>query len=210
MLELLARGRVGAPSDTAAELVIREQDLRHRIAELTHDLESATAGDDALRGPNATPLRTATTEGLTRAQEAYAELLLEMRERTPQHAALVSPETPTWRDVARGLAPDEAFIEYLVSDSGSLAFVIVPDTFAAVDLGTGRRDLARLVEFARGTLERRAAARTDSLWRGPLRRLHQHLFAPLEETGLLADKTRLVLVPHGSPRCSRAVQATGS
>ncbi len=197
MLELLVRGRVGAPSDTAAELVIREQDLRHRIAELTHDLESATAGDDALRGPNATPLRTATTESLTRAQEAYAELLLEMRERTPQHAALVSPETPTWRDVAQRLAPDEAFIEYLVSDSGSLAFVIVSDTFAAVDLGAGRRDLARLVEFARGTLERRATARTDSLWRGPLRRLHQHLFAPLEETGLLADKTRLVLVPHG-------------
>src|SRR5207245_5284930 len=38
MLELLARGRVGAPSDTGAELVAREQDLRHRIAELTHDL----------------------------------------------------------------------------------------------------------------------------------------------------------------------------
>src|SRR5205807_710372 len=142
MLELLARGRVGAPSDTAAELVIREQDLRHRIAELTHDLESATAGDDALRGPNATPLRTATTESLTRAQEAYAELLLEMRERTPQHAALVSPETPTWRDVARRLASDEAFIEYLVSDSGSLAFVIVSGTFAALlESGAGNRFL---------------------------------------------------------------------
>src|SRR5437879_9213595 len=158
---------------------------------------SATSGYDALRGPNATPQRTAGAEGRARAQEAYAERLLEMRERTPKHAVLVSPETPTWRDVARRLAPDEAFIEYLVSDSGSLAFVIVSDTFAAVDLGAGRRDLARLVEFARGTLERRAAARTDSLWRGPLRRLHQHLFAPLEETGLLGDKTRLVLVPHG-------------
>src|SRR5204863_97819 len=143
MLELLARGRVGAPSDTAAELVIREQDLRHRIAELTHDLESATAGDDALRGPNATPLRTAATEGLTRAQEAYAELLLEMRERTPQHAALVSPETPTWRDVARRLAPDEAFIEYLVSDSGTLAFAPRPDALPA-----SRREVAAIARLA--------------------------------------------------------------
>src|SRR5207248_11713575 len=117
--------------------------------------------------------------------------LLERRGRRPQHAALVSPETPTWRDVARRLAPDEAFIEYLVSDSGSLAFVIVSDTFAAVDLGARRRDLARLVEFARGTLVLTPHAPADSLWRGPLRRLHQHLFAPLEETGLLADKTRL-------------------
>src|SRR5439155_662829 len=36
----------------------------------------------------------------------------------------------------------------------------------------------------------------DSLWRGPLRQLHQFLIAPLEETGVLAGKTRLILVPH--------------
>jgi len=102
----------------------------------------------------------------------------------------------TWQDVARRLAPDEAFIEYLVSDSGSLAFVVTRDTIAVVDLGARRRDLARLVEFARGTVERRGSAVTDSLWRGPLRRLHGSLMAPIEEAGLLAGKSRLVLVPH--------------
>jgi len=53
------------------------------------------------------------------------------------------------------------------------------------------------VEFTRGTLEPRGATPGDSLWRGPLRRLHQHLVAPIEETGLLAGTRRLVLVPHG-------------
>jgi CHAT domain-containing protein len=57
--------------------------------------------------------------------------------------------------------------------------------------------LARLVEFARGTLDPGRGSGTDSLWRGPLRRLHGHLIAPVEATGLLARKTRLVLVPHG-------------
>src|SRR5437879_10521679 len=157
---------------------------------------SATSGEDALRGAAPSPAGAVRREALGRAQDAYAELLLEMRERTPQHAALVAPETPTWRDVARRLAPDEAFIEYLVSDSGSLAFVVTPDTVAAVDLGVRRRDLARLIEFARGTLERHGSGETDSLWRGPLRQLGEYLIAPVEETGLLTHKTRLLLVPH--------------
>jgi CHAT domain-containing protein len=51
------------------------------------------------------------------------------------------------------------------------------------------------VQFARGTVERRSPL-LDSLWRGPFRSLNQFLIAPLEEAGLLAGKTRLVLVPH--------------
>lgn len=196
MLELLARGRVGAPSDTAAELVVREQDLRRRIAELTRELEVSTAGNELLRGPDVPLAGGPGRDALLRAQSTYAELLLEMRERAPRHASLVSNETATWRDVSRRLAPNEAFIEYLVSDSGSLAFIVVRDTMVAVDIGANRRDLARLVEFARGTLEPRGSLRSDSLWRAPMRRLHQHLIAPLEETGLLVGKTRLVLVPH--------------
>jgi CHAT domain-containing protein len=97
--------------------------------------------------------------------------------------------------VAQHLAPDEAFIEYLVGDSGTVAFVVTRDTIVAVDLNTTRRDLARLVEFTRGTLERRGSG-TDSLWRGPLRQLDARLIAPIEDAGVLIGKTRLVLVPH--------------
>src|SRR5439155_15315907 len=37
MLELLARGRITTASDTAEDIVVREQDLRRRIGELTHN-----------------------------------------------------------------------------------------------------------------------------------------------------------------------------
>src|SRR5439155_345493 len=157
MLELLARGRVAAPADTAADLVAREQDLRRHIAELTRELEDVTAGDDAVRGSSGRPAPQAGREALDRAQEAYTDLLLEIGERAPQHASLVSREAPRWQEVGRRLAPEQAFVEYLVSDSGSLAFVVTRDTAAVVDLGAGRRDLARLVAFARGTLEPRRA-----------------------------------------------------
>jgi len=203
-LELLVRSRVDALADTTAELVAREQDLRHRIAELTHDIEGGTPGSGGLRGADPAPgPAPGARETLARAQESYADLLIEMRERAPRHAALVAPAPATWRDVARRLAADEAFIEYLVSDSGSVAFVVTHDSVAGVALGIARRDLARLVGFARGTLALTprplgglSSSGADSLWRGPLRQLHEYLIAAVEETGLLAGKTRLVLVPH--------------
>ena len=196
MLEMLARGHVRAPSDTSEDLIAREQDLRRRIAELALELEVMPTTKEGLRGPDVSRLADATREALLRAQEEYTELRAELAERAPRHAALLSPKAARWRDVAARLAPNEALIEYLVSDSGCVAFVVVRDTMAAVDLGTARRLLVRLVEFARGTLEQRGSPRTDSLWRAPLRRLHQHLIAPIEATGLLDEVTALVIVPH--------------
>ena len=196
MHELMARGRVAA-ADTAADLVGREQDLRRQIGELTRRLAGPLVGGESLRGPDVGRVGSATREALLGAQEAYAALLLEIRERAPAHAAVVAAEITGWRAASARLGSDEALIEYLLSDSMSVAFVIVRDTMAMVDLSTHRRELARLTEFVRGTLEPRGSVRMDSLWRGPLRRLHRHLVAPIEETGLLAGKARLVLVPHG-------------
>src|SRR6185295_1006713 len=116
MLELLTRGRITTP-DTAADIVAREQDLRRRISELTHDLEQSDAADETLRGSDIAANASTTRESLLRAQETYGDLLLEARERAPRHVALVAPEVATWRSVAGRLSAEAAFIEYLVSDS---------------------------------------------------------------------------------------------
>lgn len=196
MLELLARGRVDVPGDAAGELITHEQDLRRRIGELTDALEVTSGPREAVRGPDIRRGSAAAQEALTRAQDAYAELLQELHDEAPRHRGLVAPSTVTWRDVARRLAPEEAFVEYLLSDSGAVAFVIVRDTLAAIPLPSGRRVLAGRASFARGSLEAAPSSRTDSLWRGPLRRLYRDLITPLDESGLLAHTTRLVLVPH--------------
>ncbi|HWE22926.1 MAG TPA: CHAT domain-containing protein, partial [Myxococcales bacterium] len=201
MLELLALGRIST-SDTARELIEHEQDLRRRISELSalsdaDSAESLSAGRGVGEGgQGAGQVLLVNRTALARAQDEYADLLLELRERWPGHAALIAPATATARDVAHRLAPHEAFIEYLVSDSGSLAFLVTSDTFVVRDLSVRHQELARLVEFARGTVGRPGSTVTDSLWRGPLATLYQKLVAPLEETGLLAGKTRLVLAPH--------------
>jgi CHAT domain-containing protein/Tfp pilus assembly protein PilF len=196
MLELLARGRVETAGDPAADLVEREQDLRWRIAELERPIDGSTPGTEEVRGPDPSLPGGARLTALFQAQDAYGELLLEMRERSPRHADLVARGAASWRDVAPRLASDEAFIEYLVSDSGSLAFVVTRDTLSVVSLGIAHRELARLVKLARGALEPLPPTGTGALWRGTLRQLHQYLIAPIEDAGLLAGKTRLVIIPH--------------
>ena len=196
-LEVLGRGPIGTSARVPAALARREQDLRRRLAELTEaEVEADAPGGLSLRGRSSARPPVVTREALLQAQAAYAELLREIGERAPRHAELVASRTAGWRDVARRLGRRRALIEYLTSDSGTVAFIVTADTVASVDLGIRRRELARSVEFVRGILELPAPARRDSLWRGALHRLHGELIAPLEATGLLRGMRRLVLVPH--------------
>jgi hypothetical protein len=78
-----------------------------------------------------------------------------------------------WRDVARRLEPDQALIEYLISDSGSMVFIVTADTLVTLDLHISRGELVQLVEFVRGVFEPMRGPGADSLWRAPLRRLHR-------------------------------------
>lgn len=194
MLELLQLGRIDIPNAPSTQLAAREQNLRHAIGLLSRQLEPQSGGM-LLRGPEMSPRAPATRETLARMQQEYADLLLEMRERAPDDADLVEPGVLTWRDIAMRLPDRTAMIEYLSNDSAVIAFVITRDTLASIDLGIRNHELARLTEFARAMIERAPAA-DDSRWRAPLRRLHQHLIAPIIDTGMLHGVSRLVIVPH--------------
>jgi CHAT domain-containing protein len=131
------------------------------------------------------------------AQKEYAALLVETRETNPRYARLVSAETATWREVASRLAPDEALLEYLTTDSASIVFVVTRDTIEAIELDVTRQALTRLIDFTRGTISRPAHSPSGALWRSPLRRLAQLLIAPVETSGHLDGKRALIIVPHG-------------
>jgi CHAT domain-containing protein len=192
MLEQMSLGRLTAPSAGAYNLVSREQDLRRRIGELAHALDAARRSGNQ-RGPDVSGASATDRQALLRAQDEYTDLLLQLREREPRHARYVAPRVATWREVARRLAPDQVLVTYLVSDSGSLAFIVARDSVVAVDLPVSRRELVGLIDFARGLLMSPRAEPTSSVaWQ----RLNGYLITPLEETGLLAGVRRLVIVPH--------------
>ncbi|HET8635049.1 MAG TPA: CHAT domain-containing protein [Gemmatimonadales bacterium] len=193
LLELLGEGRVIA-TDTAPALVAREQDLRRHISGLTRTLEGVTERNGT-RGPDLSRESAVSREALLQAQESYADLMLEIRERAPRHNGLLTPSPAAWTDVARHLSRDEAFIEYLTGDNGTVAFVITRDTLATVAIDASRGDLARLIDFARAALLP-ATGHGPALWRAPLQQLHRELVTPIEASGLLAGKRRLIIVPH--------------
>ena len=195
MLDLLARGRITRPMSADSALLEREQDLRRQIGELTRQLEIEGRSSVTLRGPDVGVGSDVTREGLARAQEEYARILLEMREDVA-YAPVARGEVVSWRDVTRRLAPGEALLEYLVSDSTTVAFVITHDTIRAVDLDVARRELASLVDFVRGTVVQPRALNARQAWRAPLRRLYARLVAPLVDAELLSGVRRLIIVPH--------------
>jgi CHAT domain-containing protein/tetratricopeptide (TPR) repeat protein len=194
MLDLLARGRVAEDSNDR-EPTGREQDLRRRITELTRQIENEGDDEAGLRGP-ALQTAAAAREALAQAQDEYGQVLLELREANPSYAALVRGEIAPVTDVRAALASDEALLEYLVGDSTSVVFIVTRDSVATLDLNVSRATLASLVDFVRGTLAKPADSATRAAWRAPMRRLFQHLFAPVQATGVLAGKTRLLIAPH--------------
>ena len=195
MLDLLARGRVAGGGD--ADPTIREQDLRRRIDELTRQVEAELDGEPALRGPPLSEAAGAAREALARAQDAYGDLLVELREANPSYTSLVRGEIAPAHAVMAALAPDDALLEFLVGDSTTVVFIVTRDTLVVLDLNISRPTLTALIDFARGTLASPIEGATRRGWRAPMRRLYQHLVAPQEASGLLSGKRRLLIAPHG-------------
>jgi CHAT domain-containing protein len=123
----------------------------------------------------------------------------EMLERLDGLAAAHSPGVDrviaSASGVAARLAPDQALIEYLVSDSTTLAFVIRRDGMRTIDLGIGRRTVAAAVAFAREMINHPAAHSTNRPWIPPLRRLDRLLIEPIESRHALDGVSHLLIVP---------------
>jgi CHAT domain-containing protein/Tfp pilus assembly protein PilF len=194
MLELFNRGRVALPAVADGTVIAREDSLRGRIAMLTQRLEAGSGGS-AMRGPNLSDTASGVTkEALAQAQEEYEHLLIELNDNRIVPSG--SSAAADWRAVANRLKRDQALLEYLVTDSTTLVFVVKADTIQLLDLGVGRRALVTLVDFARGTLGRSNGAVATAAWRAPLRRLYAQLIAPVEQSGLLNNVRELVIIPH--------------
>src|SRR5688572_8654973 len=192
MLDLLARGRVQGPTT----LPVQEQDLRRRITILTQRLESTEEFHEPVVRERSLSARSSNTtrEELDAAQKEYARLLQRLRESDPTYASLVSAGIRSWKDVAAQLKRDQVFLEYLLTDSACIVFVVTSDTLAAIDLKASRQNLADLVAFSRKTIDRKG---THELWRAPLRRLYLNLLEPVAAAGYLREKRSLLIAPHG-------------
>jgi CHAT domain-containing protein len=193
LVDLLGRGRMSATSPELA-LVREEENLRRQITLLADELYVWFSTDVALREvPDSSAQPHEVRESLAAARERYQRLLMRLEESRPEYAALFSGSVAAVADVQRLMPAGAAFVEYLVSDEWTIAFVVSNDGIDAMELTIDHKTVRQLTRFLRGTL---GPSDEDELWRTPLRRLHRELIAPLEAAGHLDDTRLLIFAPH--------------
>ncbi len=133
-------------------------------------------------------------------EEEMARLLREARLRDPEAASLVTVDTPNLKTVRRDLAPDTVLIEYMVTPTELLIFLVARDAYRVVRQEVSSDELRRLIQRFRFHLAkfdlRSGVAESVALdaTRANLAKLAGHLLAPLADS---LDARRLVIVPHG-------------
>ena len=119
----------------------------------------------------------------------------EIRAADPAYGELTEPPGVAVDDVQRSLASDELFLEFALLEDGAYLFLIGPERFRTVSLGSSRRLREQASEFARllsGTYGRRSHARYPDM----ARRLGELLLG--EVVAELAGVKRLYVVPEAS------------
>lgn len=197
LMEQLTRARVATRPGSDSALVAEEQELRRTITALAGTTDGTTWLGPAVRGARAAAAPAAQREALAEAEARYATVLERVRDREPAWARTVRQPAVSWRDVASRLPAGTAFLEYLVSDSASLLFVIAAGQLRVFDLGVDQRTLASLVDFARGALAEAPKASRPGPAPAALERLHRILVEPARTAGALQGITQLIVVPHG-------------
>jgi len=130
-------------------------------------------------------------EAFDSAERYRSRVLIDVLRSGPS-ARSEAPALPrvTARELIAQLPRNAAFVEYLVTDEKTYAFVIAGGTMEVRAIDVTRDDLARRAESFRALL---ADRRPD--FRKPARELHQTLIAPIAD--LLAKQRSWILVPDG-------------
>src|SRR5262249_42728057 len=95
----------------------------------------------------------------------------------------------------RLLGPDEALLEYLVTDDSLLVFLATPARVTSIAIGASAGRLASRVRLTRELIVQTRHEPTVRIV--ALDSLYELLIAPARRTGLLDQARRLLLVPNG-------------
>lgn len=168
--------------------------LLRRIDTLGARLDALSDSASA-RSPVAAEAARGLRAQLVEARSAYERVLIQVAEIDGDGAALLGGRGTTTEQIQKALSAGEALIEYYVAPEHIIAFVVTAGDVRTTMRSISRDDLARRARLARQLVGRRdSAPETDEL----LGALHELLIAPVEQTGLLRNVRRLVLVPHAS------------
>ena len=186
-LDLIRRGP--APIRNEAQRK-KETTLQSRIRELQKGIEDEST--KPIRDQKRQALELFSKE-LTAAEQEYANFLDDLSRSEPGYAAVANLKVAGRKEVSQRLPTDTALVEYVVSESNVVVFVLTASQLHAKTVSNPKADLNSKIETLRALLLRNKT----SEWRLPSAALYKTLITPIANEGWLVGIRHLYIVPHG-------------
>jgi CHAT domain-containing protein len=192
-LHAAERARSRALADLLAEARARASDPRLqavRAQEVAFGQRFSSAGKRAAAAPD-DAARVAALAELKDLETEYEAMVLKIRRENAGYAALAYPRALDAAEIARLLAPDEALIEFLVTDKRGYGWIVRQNSILGYTI-PGQIELAPQMRF----LQALVAANDEPALRQLGAQLYDRLIKPAEPA--LRGVRRLVIVPDGA------------
>ncbi len=183
-LKQIGNRRIDFHADTEKDLLTREQGLRRRMAELEEQLKASRIEISIEPSANVNQLQ----QSLKVARKSYQQLLLEIKEKHPEYASLVSVDTLDLARVQTELLDEQTTLIAYYAGARPLAWIIDRHGVVVVLTDLSGDELRQRVVHLNNMIRSRDF---DFEAAGDL---YRELIAPLEPH---IRHRNLILVPHG-------------
>ena len=184
----------GTPASATVRTLAEGEAILRRIDGLVARLDTLEEIPPADRDSVARARSHTLATDLAEARGSYEALLVEVAERDATGTALLGGRRTRIDEIQGALRPDEAVVEYLVTPSRLIVFVVTRREIGSAVAEIARSDLARRVRLALDLLG--GPGSSSGSPREVLTALHATLIGPVERTGLLRRVRRVIVVPH--------------
>lgn len=195
LLEHLSAARTASRANGPAQDLAAAEQLLRRIDQLVERLRTADTGSSR-RSRLAEGESDFLTRQLADARRAYETFMERSNVADQRMSTLARGSLPSVREIQASLRRDEAMLEYFVSDSQLVTFVVSSRRVRALRVPVRADELASRIRLSRDLISRREA--TDAAREPVLSGLFDILVRPALQAGLLDDARSLIVVPHSS------------
>ena len=195
LLEHLHAARQTRVTTADHDALMRSEELLSHIDYLVERLAESDSTTRLERGGvDAPPAASVLVAELATARRQYEELIMRARQSDSRSSTMLGVARTSSDLVRRALHANEAVLEYLVTPTRLLTFVVRRDRIVVLDTAVTPDEIAARVRLARDLLGSPSTPGTPPV----LAALHGLLVGPAEQRGLLAGVRSLVIVPHGA------------
>lgn len=193
---LLERFSERAPDRRSAGLLnmlAKQRRQLQQIGALSLRLEALEETPAKERDPNTQSQSRILATELAEARTAYETSLIHTQASENADIVLLGGGPTSARAVQHHLLPNEALIEYLITPTRLIAFVVRRGALNSVAIEVSEQQLGRRVRLARDLVAKHSGSGAE---RPVLSGLHALLIRPLMTAGLLRAQDELIIVPH--------------